>query len=263
MKNDNPFNMEELTQYGGFVLGEALCTERRKDFLLRGNNILTSFTIIANLSNFGYQYINKQDIPNERRMRLTIGKRFIQCKNITLKDMYIPSLKQLANQTFVSIYGNFEAYLIDILIDALERLGESNPQQESMKILAMRGWEGKIDSIGQKLNIKVGKGKFREKFKDIPMEIEGKACSDAISFLQNIADVRHLIVHTAGRVDARLAKNYPDANLKEGDEIAIPVELAFDLHIFLVSFTEIFDKAFSERFKWEQKVIHPKYLVKK
>lgn len=263
MNDNNPFRMKEIAPEGPYILGDELCTERRKDFLLRGNNILASYTNIATFSNMGFEQINKLRLNGDTPMRLTLGRRLIQCKHTTLINMYPKSLKQLANQTLTSIYGNFEAYIIDILIDAFDRMGADNPQQESLKMLSMKGWEGKIDSIGQKLGVSIGKKQFQEKFKGIPMEFEGQACANSILFLQNIADVRHLIVHSAGRIDRRLANSYPHVNLREGDEIAVPVELPFDLHMFLIAFSDVFDRAFADKFNWERRVVQPEYLVQK
>jgi hypothetical protein len=263
MSDENPFRMKELSPEGPFVLGDELCSERRKDFLLRGNNILASYANIATFSNLGLQQVKALKITTDTPMRLTIGGRVIQCKHRTLIDMYPAALKQLANQTFTVIYGNFEAYIVDVLVDAFEIMKVENPQQDALKLLAMKGWEGKIDSIGQKIGVSVGKRQFQEKFKSIPMEFAGQSCSDSISFLQNIADLRHLIVHSAGRVDERLARSHPEANLKKGEDLAVPVELPFDLHLFLNAFTDVFDKAFADKFNWERNLIQPEYLVRK
>ena len=95
-------------------------------------------------------------------------------------------------------------------------------------------------------------------FKDIPLEFQGKSYSNPIKFLQVIADIRHLIVHSAARVDDRVAK---ETGLKSGEEISFPLELPFDLHFFLVTFSDVFDKAFSEKFGWTRQSVQPENLV--
>lgn len=250
--------MRKLTPDGPYIMGQEQCTERKKDYLKRGNRILSTYTTVAAFSNFGLQHINSLNKGNDTPFRLTIGSRLIQTNYLTLKNMYPKALVQLTNQTVAMIYGNLEAYIVDIAIDSFQALGNDNAQQETLRLLATKGWKGKIDSIGQKFNVKLGKNVFIEKFKDIPLEFQGKSYSNPIEFLQIIADIRHLILHSAGRIDERLAQ---ETGLKSGEEISFPVELPFDLHIFLVTFSDVFDKAFSDGFGWTRHLVKPEHLV--
>ncbi len=261
MKKDNPFGMRELSPEGPYVLGDEECTDIRAEFLRRGNNILTSYTTAATMSNIGLQEILKHIKVEETPMRLTLGSRLIQCQLRTLKKLMPDVLRQLTNQWTVIIYGNFEAYLIDLLIGAFQAKNISDPEQESLKMLANRAWEGKIDNIGQRLKVNIGKRQFSERFKDIKLEFQGILCNHPLEFLQRTADIRHLITHSSGRISESLAQNYPDTGLKAGDIINLPVEFPFDLHIFFVALTDVFDSAFSQTYGWTRQLLSPKSLI--
>lgn len=254
----NPFRLQELNPDGPYIMGHERCTDRRKEYLKRGNRILATYSTVATFSNLGLQHINSLKKSNDTHFRLAIGARFIQSNYLTLKNNYPKAMVQLTNQTVAMIYGNLEAYIVDIAIDSFQALGINNAQQETLRLLAIKGWAGKIDSIGQKFNVKLGKRYFMDKFRSIPLEFQGKSYSNPIEFLQIIADIRHLILHSAGRIDDRLAN---ETGLKSGDEISFPVELPFDLHIFLVTFSDVFDKAFSDRFGWTRQLVQPEHLV--
>jgi len=261
MTLNNPFKMKEMSPEGPYILGDEQCTDIKIEYLRRGNTILASYATVATMSNIGLQRVKEQIKDEETPMRLTLGSRLIQCKFRTLNYLFPIVTRQLTNQGIIIVYGNFEAYLVDILISAFQELKIENPEQETLNMLAARGWEGKIDHIGQKLKVNIGKRQFLEKFKDIPLDFQGTLCKDPIIFLQKVADVRHLIAHSSGRISEGLAKAYPGAGLKTGDVIQLPVELPFDLHIFLVAFTDVFDKAFSEKYGWERKTVSPESLV--
>ncbi len=261
MKNDNPFRLKEMSADGPYILGDEQCTDIRAEYIRRGNNILRSYATLATMSNIGLHEIVKQIKIDETPMRLTLGKRLIQCQLRTLKINMPNVTRELTNQWAVLIYGNFEAYIVDLLVGAFKERRAVDPEQESLNILACRGWEGKIDYIGQKLQVTIGKSQFAERFKNIRLEFQGKLSSNPIVFLQKTADLRHLIAHSSGRISENLAKDYPNSGLKAGDMIQFPVEFPFDLHLFLVTFTDVFDGAFSKKYGWKRKAIRPASLV--
>jgi hypothetical protein len=261
MKEDNHFKMRKLNPEGPYVLGDEECTSIRTEYLRRGNNILASYTTVATTSNIGMQEITKHIKNDETPMRLTLGSRLIQCQLQTLKKLMPDVLRQLTNQWTVIVYGNFEAYLVDLLIGAFQAQKIADPEQESLRMLATRAWEGKIDNIGQRLKVNLGKRRFAERFKEVKLEFQGISCKDPIAFLQKTADIRHLITHSSGRISESLAKDFPDTGLKAGDKIQMPVEFPFDLHIFLVAFSDVFDIAFSEVYSWKRELISPKSLI--
>lgn len=67
------------------------------------------------------------------------------------------------------LYGNFEAFIADLVVDGLTREGVSDPYQEAIDLMVLSKWRGNIDRIGQRLGLKIGKRRFVTKFRDIEM----------------------------------------------------------------------------------------------
>lgn len=80
VKDENPFRMRKLKPEGPYVMGHEQCTERRVEYLKRGNRILTTYSTVAAFSNLGLQHINSLNKSNDTPFRLTIGARLIEPK---------------------------------------------------------------------------------------------------------------------------------------------------------------------------------------
>jgi hypothetical protein len=261
---ENPFGMKDLA-LGGYAQGPELCTHWRKEYLRRGNRILAAYSMALCYTNIGSQHVvsleTSGQINTQTAFRLSIGERFIQCNYGQLKPTYNEAVQQLSNQAFLMVYGNLEAYLVDILNEAFVNLGSSDPSQDALNMMARAKWEGKIDSMCQRFKLELGKGQFAHRFRDIKMTFLGESFNEPIRFLQRIAEVRHLLVHSAGRLGDRLVQLYPEAGFTKDTVIAMPLELSFDLHIFLTAFSEVFDKAFSDKLAWTRTIVQPEQLV--
>ncbi len=262
---ENPFGMMDLASGGPYVLGQELCTDWRKEYLRRGNAILAAYSMIMCYSDMGNKHIAsleaKKTINATTNFRFNIGKKFIQCKYSLMKSTYAKALTQLSNQAFLMVYGNLEAYLVDLVREAFTALGSPDPSQDALNIMARTKWEGKIDSIGQCFGMELGKRQFADRFRDVKMAMQGQSFNEPIAFLQKIAEIRHLLIHSAGRLGDRLIHQYSDAGFTKDTVITTPAELPFELHVFLTGFSEVFDKAFSDRFDWPRNMVQPHELV--
>jgi len=171
---DNPFGMKDLAPGGPFTLGPELCTHWKKEYLRRGNRILASYSMALCYTNIGNQHVTSLEANKKINIytpfRLGIGKRFMQCNYGLLKTTYDEAVKQLSNQAFLMVYGNLEAYLVDVVNEAFANVGSSDPSQDAVNIMARTKWEGKIDSICQRFSMKLGKRQFADRFCDIKME---------------------------------------------------------------------------------------------
>lgn len=262
---ENPFSLKELALGESYVLGPELCTYWKKEFLRRGNSILASYSMASCYASLGNQQIVSLEEINkinaETDFRLTIGKRFMRCNYGLMKKTFNETLRQLSNQAFLMVYGNLEAYLIDVVYEAFSNQGSADPSQDAVNIMARTKWEGKIDSICQRFSLELGKRQFADSFRNIKMEFLGESFSEPLPFLQNIAEIRHLLVHSSGRIGDRLIQRYPEAGFTKDTVIAIPFELPFDLHLFLTVFSDVFDKSFSDKFNWPRNIVQPEQLV--
>lgn len=262
---ENPFGMIDFAPGGPYTLGHELCTDWRKEYLRRGNTVLAAYSMILCYSDMGNKHIESLEANGKVNaatfFRFGIGKKFIQCKYSQLKGTYGRAQTQLSNQAFLMVYGNLEAYLVDLVTEAFAVTGSPEPSQDALTIMARAKWEGKIDSIGQRFGLELGKRQFADRFQNVKMEMENESFTEPIAFLQRIAEIRHLLVHSAGRLGDSLVRRFPQTGLTNDTVITIPTELPFELHVFLTGFSDVFDKAFSEKFGWARKIVKPHELV--
>lgn len=263
----NPLKMISLDIDGPFVLPPTTCTNRRSEFLKRGNTILGFYLTLALYSDKGRETMDaleksgqlKYDTP----IRMKSDKEGIDSRlNYgLLKKLFARAGAQLTNQVFLMVYGNFEAYLLDIIADGLKGLSHTDPQEEAIQLMMGTTWRGKFDRITQKLQIKLGRGILTAKFVNFDMGFFGEKCTDPIDFLDRMADLRHRLVHSTGRADDSLLSKYPNSGLHIGDVISLPFGLPYGIHFFFVLMTEVVDQAFVDRFGWPMSVIAPEKLV--
>jgi len=264
-KPRNPLNMQHLGPEGIYVLPPQLCTKRRMEYFLRENRILGSYAALAIYSDFGRQFSEQK--AQERKfnettpMRLTINGRTMQTTYRKAKEMYQKGIGNLVNYIFLMVYGNFEAYVSDLVCDGLTEQGHLSPIEETIKLLMATKWLGKVDHIAQTFKLKLGKRVRDQKFKDLDMEFAGEFYTDPIEYLQKMADIRHRLIHYSGRVDSLLLEEFPKAGLSVGDLITLPAHLPYDVHFYFVMLTDLIDDAFSKKFGWPRNSIPTERLV--
>lgn len=162
---------------------------------------------------------------------------------------------------FLGVYGNFEAYMLDLIAAGLKELSYTNPEDEAVKIMLGTAWHGKFDRIIQKIGVTLGKGKLVNKFRNLDMGFLGEKCVDPIDFLDSMADLRHRLVHSSGRADTALVNKYPKANLRPGDLIELPFGLPYGIHMFFVFLAEVVDEVFATKFNWTRSIVAPEKLI--
>ncbi len=124
-KEVNPLGMRQLEEGGPFVLSPTLCSARRVEFLRRGNIILGFYSTIAIASKKGQDIINQAEKKGELgqdtpiRIDMRPGGEIIQTNYGLFKKQFVNAGVHLTNQVFLMLYGNFEAYLADLVLDAL------------------------------------------------------------------------------------------------------------------------------------------------
>lgn len=259
-KDENPLGMHPLEEGGPFVLPPAACSQRRLEFFRRGNTILGFYTVTAIVSKTGQDVISNQEklgkFKPDTAFRLKMGDGSIAQMNYGLfKKYFTKAGAHLTNQVFLMLYGNFEAYLCDLVLDALTQMKVSDPYEETLRLMYTSKWRGKMDRITQKLNVPLGTKVFVNQFKDIDMGFLGQQCKNPIEFLEKAADLRHRLVHYSSKVDKEFLNVYPNAGLSEGDTISLPFGLPMSLQLFYAHLTDVIDKAFSSKFGWQRTVV--------
>ena len=264
---ENPLNMRQLGEGGPFVLPPTNCSPRRVDFLKRSNAILGFYATVALYSEKGRENLeaaekNGQLTPETAiRVKLDPGGFVMQTNYRLLKKQFARAGAQLTNQVFLMIYGNFEAYVLDVVADGFKATSCANPEEQAVQIIMGTSWRGKFDRVMQKLGVELGKSKLNSKFHDLDLGFLGDKCDDPIDFLNRMADLRHRLVHSTGRADAALVTRYPNSNLAVGDIIHLPFGLPQGIHFYFVLLTEILDEAFIAKFNWPHSLVDPEKLV--
>jgi hypothetical protein len=257
--------MREIGPAGPYVLPSQVCSERRKEYFLRANRVLGTYATITAYSGVGENNVKtsaeRNEISDETDIRIKMGPYTFQSKYRLLKKMFGKAGAQLNNQVFLMVYGNFEAYLADLVQDSFGVQGAQDPVEKAISLMASTRWEAKISKISQKCGVQLRKRDFIAAYKEIDMSFLGKAYSDPIEFLQSMADLRHRFVHSAGRVDKNLLHDYPSFGLAEGALIELPFGLPYEVNLFFVPMTELLDKEFCEKFSWARHTITPEHLT--
>jgi hypothetical protein len=261
----NPLGMQPLEHKDMYVLPSQLCSQKRSDFISRGNRILGSYTAIVACGNLGNEFVESQARTGKFNeltpMRLTINERTLQTTYRQIKNLYRKGCPQLVNYIFLMIYGNFEAFLADSVNDGLTAQKHLTPTEETIRLTMAAKWLGKIDRISQRFDIDLGKRIRTKKFTELKMEFQNTVYKDPIDFLQKMADVRHRLIHSSGRVDSLFLGEFPNCGLSEGDLIELPPSIPYDVHFFFVLLTDLIDEAFSMKFSWSRTKISPEALT--
>jgi len=204
----------------------------------------------------------KENFTDETPIRISgLSDHWTQMPYGSLKKLASNSIYQLTNQVFTMVYGNFEAFILDLVHDSLISVGAEEPQTEAIRMTMMTRWQGKIDRMREKFSLDMPQRTFREEFSDMRMEFLGERCTNPIELLEKLAEFRHRLVHSAGRADGPFLKSFPTVPFAEGEQIRMPTSLPFDLHYFFVPFTDIIDSAFAKRFNWPRLPFAPERFL--
>lgn len=265
LRKGNPLGMRSLGPGGLYVLPPQLCSDRRREYFLRANRILGSYTTITVYSEFGKRWGEFQaqsgKFNEATPMRLTINRKTMQTTYRQMKEMHKKGIPQLTNYIYLMVYGNFEAFLSDLVCDGLTKQCCSNPIEETVRLMMATKWLGKIDRISQVFDLDLGKRVRDQAFRELYMELEGDSYTDPIEFLQKMVDVRHRLIHYSGRADSLFIKEFPKSGLSVGDLITLPADLPYDVHFFFTLLTDVIDEAFSKKLDWPRTLVPLEQLV--
>ena len=265
-KKDNPLGMRLLEDGGPFVLPPTPCSQRRTEFFKRGNTILGFYTVMSIVSKAGGDVIGQQEKQGKFkpdtpfRLKITDGN-IAQMNYGLFKKCFANAGVHLTNQVFLMLYGSFEAFIADLVLDALTQINTNDPYEEALRLMYTSKWRGKMDKIAQKLGVQLGTGIFLSKFQNIDMGFLGERCPNPIEFLEKAADLRHRLVHYSGRADKQFAKDYPKSGLSEGDIISLPFGLPMSMQPFFAHLTDVIDDAFCSKFGWQRTVVSVEKLT--
>lgn len=232
-----------------FVLPPTSCTVERRQFLRRMNDIL-GFLYVTCLCYHEYRnHFEKvvTKLPDKGNSTIKIG---LNAGNAIMQaDRVLKFTREgvdvLARQVFIMIYGSFETYLFELFERSYIELGiEENHLQRSLGILMKGMWDGKFCKMAHVFGCEYKASELIRQFLGFKMDFEGKSFENPLDFLDELAQVRHRIVHAS-------------SVLGKGKVIFINVDILPVLVSFLNKLTDYIDYMFAKRFGYERIDVKP------
>jgi hypothetical protein len=247
----NPLGMIPDPYAGdSFVLPEALCSDQRRLWFRRSNEIiaflnLTEFALKECTSKFEQlvaQEKFKPDTPlriassDGRSMMLPMHTFLKQCGN---------GVNVLCRQIFVMLYGSLETFLFELIERSFLEIGVTeNILDLSLEIMMRKKWDGKLCKMRDQIGLPYEAGHMMNHFEGFQMEFEGKAFRNPLNFLDELAQVRHKIVHAS--------------SILEGKRLIFMNAAIFHAYYsFCALLTDYIDDLFTRRFNYPRVMINP------
>lgn len=247
----NPLNMTPDPFNGkSFVLPETECTEERKLFFKRMNEIqalLFTSKLSYDVCKKEYQKIipslpNKENTP----MKLEInGSNFIIMPASRIVELTTDGINILTRQSFIMFYGSFETYLFQLCERSFPLVGVTeNILDKSCAILSGKPWDGRFCGLSNAFSLGYKDSDLNSRFKNFEMDFEGKKIKKPLQLLDALAQVRHRIVHAS-------------SILETGNLIFININIFHGLFGFFFLLTDYVDNLFAKKFNFSRNKINP------
>lgn len=241
----NPLGMVRDPFAGdSFVLPDLICTDVRRTWLRRTEEIL-AFLSISELSLKECKEKYEQFVKHKKLKLDTPFKIGFSDGRSTLMsaNMFINGCDDgvvfLYRQVFVMLYGAWETYLFEMLEKSFPKVGITEDiLKESLDIMMKKGqWDGKFCAIGSRLGVEYRAGELIQHFSGFEMNFEGTPFKNPLHFLDQVAHVRHKIIHASSKLD-------------NGKSIFINAPLLHGLFTFFVLLTDYVDNLLSKAFNF-------------
>lgn len=262
--SDNPLGMIKDPFVGdNFVFGETLCTVQRKNWFQNANQILAfQAATILSLQETKAKYSAlklSQDTPI--RLLYEDGMSFMTPLKLLVKFLD-GGIHFMGQQIFIRLYGSFETYLFQLIDRTLIESGITEGRlEQSISIIMNKTWDGKFCAMNEKFGIGYKSSKLHKHFKDFPLVFMGGRFEEPLVFMDEIARIRHLIIHNSGIVDNHLAEKYSLPNLEEGKLILLDHRICIEFFAFLNLLTEYIDQLFSLKYNFHRESLNPASVI--
>ncbi len=249
---DNPLGMVPDPFAGNtFVLSKTDCTEERKHFFRRMNEIQAFLFITKHSFDVCREKYDRNIIPMlpfkaNTSIKLAMnGGDFIVLPASRIIEMTTNGINLLTRQAFVMFYGSFETYLFQLFERSFPLVGVTeNILDESRVILMLKKWDGKFCKMNEVFGINYKAGDLVNHFKTFEMDFQGKKHRNPLTFLDEIAQARHRIVHAS--------------SLLENDKlIFIDMNMFNGFFGFFFLLTDYIDERFASKFGFTRTITNP------
>jgi len=173
------------------------------------------------------------------------GGNFIATPAARIIEMTTNGINLLTRQAFVMFYGSFETYLFQLFEKSFPLVGVTeNILDKSRDILMLKKWDGKFCKMNEALDIEYKASDLIKWFNTFEMDFEGKKHKNPLSLLDELAQIRHRIVHAS--------------SILENDRlIFINIEIFHGLFGFFFLLTDYVDALFSKKFGYPRTTLKP------
>lgn len=247
----NPLGMVPDPYAGDtFVLPDTPCTDERRSFFRRSNEILAFLSIDEMALRDSRQ--KHRDIMFKKELAPTTPYRLQHSDGRTLSmpvgrfiSVHENSIDILYRQGFVMLYGSFETYLFELLEKSFAKLRVTHDVlDKSIDIMMRRKWDGKFCKMNEIFGIDYRAGDLCDFFNGFEMEFNGKRFNNPFLFLDELAQIRHRIVHASSL-------------LEKGKIIFIDARIFHAYFSYFVLLTEYVDSIFVQKFGFTQIIVNP------
>ncbi len=250
----NPLSMVSDPFAGDmFILQPTECTEERKFFFIRYNEILAFLYTSSDALNkykidFEANIIPK--LPTKANNPLKFALNTGECI-ITTPKKIIETAKNgvdiLTRQLFVMCYGSFETYLYQLFDRSFQIIGIKDTEEifkKSRDMLMLKKWDGKFCKMNEVFDIGYRAYNLMSRFNDFEMDFEGRKHKNPLNFLDELAQVRHKIVHAS-------------SILEKDKMIFIHMNSFHGLLGFFFLLTDYVDSLFAKKFNYSRQKLNP------
>ncbi len=234
----------------GYVFPTTLCSDERRLWFRRNNEILGFFRIV--------HHVLQRTAIDLRKKR---GERVLEPETIMkisgtyswalitsaqrYHDLSVESVEILARQVFVMLYGSLETYLLQLLERSFAQIGHAdNVLDRSLDILMKRRWDGKFCAMRDAFSLDYQASHLIDHFRGFGMVLELKTYANPLEFLDELAKIRHRIVHAS-------------SISQHGQMIFINGEIFPFAHAFYALLTDYVDSLFCTRFRFDRRTLDP------
>jgi hypothetical protein len=248
---ENPLNMVPDPYDGkAFVLPPTMCTNERRLFFRRMNEILGFLYVTT----FSYGECGKNleksipKLPFGDKTDIRIESKdgmFIVTPARQIVAMTKGGIDILVRQVFIMTYGSFETYLFQLFDRSYPSIGLSeNTLDVSMDILMRKKWDGKFCKMRDVFGVNYKSSDLLLHFNDLAMDFDGQKIKNPLTFLDELAQIRHRIVHASSILDT-------------GNLVFITISFCHEFFYFFSLLTGYLDGLFSRRFSYPMTNIQP------
>jgi hypothetical protein len=234
-----------------FVFPTAKCTRERQLFFKRVNEI-HALLFITKHAYDETNMIYKQRIEKfPKRENTPIKLELSTGHSLMFPAGYILGLTSdginiLTRQTFVMLYGSFETYLYQLFERSFVLLGGAEDEiiDRSIEILMGGNWDSKFNKMSNVFGLGFRAGELNQYFSGFELNFEGKIYKNPLLFMDELAKVRHRIVHASSILD-------------KNKLISVGMDVFHAFYGFYFLLTDFVDSLFEKRFNYPRPEISP------